>query len=124
VDIEGDEPGLDDAVKITIFRIVQESLNNIIKHSKATNVNVKLDYREKEARILVRDNGLGFDLDRVQNRAGRVSLGLAGMEERAMLLGGRVEVHSRPNYGTEVEAVIPYVVKRVEVVDDTTSVGG
>lgn len=114
VDIAGDEPTLDDAVKITIFRIVQEALNNVIKHSQATNVNVHLDYREDKAIIFVRDNGKGFDMNAVQSRVGRVSLGLAGMEERAMLLGGTVEVHSRPNYGTEVDAEIPYHVKKVE----------
>ena len=114
VDIEGDEPALDDAVKITIFRIVQESLNNIIKHSHATNVNIKIHYRENEAHILVRDNGMGFDMDSVQGRIGRASLGLAGMEERAMLMGGEVQIHSRPNYGTEVEARIPYHIIKVE----------
>ena len=124
VDIDGDEPLLDDAVKITIFRIIQEALNNIVKHARATAVNIKLDYRERNAHILVRDNGQGFKLDAVQSRIGRVSLGLAGMEERAMLLGGTLEVHSRPNYGTEVEAVIPYHLKKVEDVDDTALVGG
>jgi signal transduction histidine kinase len=124
LDIEGDEPDLDDAVKITIFRIVQEALNNVIKHSHATNVNIKIDYKEKETFILVRDNGMGFDMDSVQSRIGRVSLGLAGMEERAMLMGGEVQIHSRPNYGTEVEAKIPYQIKKVENSDDTSSVGG
>lgn len=107
VDIEGNEPALDDAVKITIFRIVQEALNNIIKHARATTVNVKIHYFEKDVRIHVFDNGIGFDIKEVQNRIGRVSLGLAGMEERAALLGGGVTVSSRPGYGTEVEAVIP-----------------
>ncbi|HNC07552.1 MAG TPA: sensor histidine kinase, partial [Anaerolineales bacterium] len=107
VDIEGDEPVLDDAVKITIFRIVQESLNNVVKHSHATNVNVKVHYLAKDVRIHVRDNGTGFDMNAVQSRIGRVSLGLAGMDERAALLGGAVTVSSRPNFGTEVEAVIP-----------------
>lgn len=124
MDIEGDEPVLDDAVKITIFRIVQEALNNIIKHSNATNVNVRLDYRNKEAIIFIRDNGKGFDMETVQSRIGRVSLGLAGMEERAMLLGGSLYIRSRPNYGTEVEAVIPYQVEKVEGSDDTSIVGG
>jgi signal transduction histidine kinase len=124
MDIEGDEPALDDAVKITIFRIVQEALNNIIKHSQATNVNVRLDYRGKEAIIFIRDNGKGFDMETVQSRIGRVSLGLAGMEERAMLLGGDLYVRSRPNYGTEVEAVIPYQAEKVEDSDDTSIVGG
>jgi two-component system sensor histidine kinase DegS len=110
VDIEGDEPALDDAVKITIFRIVQEALNNVIKHSQATVANVKIHYLTKEVRIHVFDNGTGFDMKDVQSRIGRVSLGLAGMEERAALLGGGVTVASRPGYGTEVEAVVPFQV--------------
>lgn len=115
VDIEGEEHDLDETVKIAIFRIIQEALNNIIKHAQASSVSVSLDYKEKSAYILVRDNGIGFDMDAVKNRIGRVSLGLAGMAERAALLGGTVEVHSRRNYGTEVEAVIPYgVVKKEE----------
>ncbi len=113
VDISGEEHLLDEAVKIAIFRIIQEALNNIIKHSRASAVTVNLEYTENSARILVRDNGVGFDMDTVKNRVGRVSLGLSGMSERAALLGGTVEVHSRPDYGTEVEAVIPY--KAVEV---------
>ena len=123
IDIEGNEPALDDAVKITIFRIVQEALNNIVKHSQATIVNVRLDYRSGEAVIFIRDNGKGFDMDAVQSRIGRVSFGLAGMEERAMLLGGTLYVRSRPSYGTEVEAVIPYQVEKVEAGDDTSAIG-
>lgn len=115
VDIDGEEHDLDETVKIAIFRIIQEALNNIIKHAQASSVSVSLDYKEKSVYILVRDNGIGFDMDAVKNRIGRVSLGLAGMAERAALLGGTVEVHSRHNYGTEVEAVIPYgVVKKEE----------
>jgi len=114
VDISGEEQLLDEAVKIAIFRIIQEALNNIIKHSRASIVTVNLVYTEKSARILVRDNGVGFDMDAVKNRSGRVSLGLSGMAERAALLGGTVEIHSRPNYGTEVEAVVPYEVTHKE----------
>lgn len=114
VDIEGDEPALDDAVKITIFRIVQEALNNVIKHSQATVANVKIHYLTKEVRIHVFDNGTGFNMKDVQSRIGRVSLGLAGMEERAALLGGGVTVASRPGYGTEVEAVVPFQVLKGE----------
>lgn len=88
VDTEGDEPALDDAVKITIFRIVQEALNNVVKHSQASTVNVNIHYLKDEVRIHVFDNGTGFDMKAVKTRVGRVSLGLAGMEERAALLGG------------------------------------
>lgn len=109
VDIAGEERDLDDAMKITIFRIIQESLNNIIKHAQASNANIYLRFEDKNVRINVRDNGTGFDLDRVkQRRTSRPSLGLAGMEERAALLGGTVCVQSRPGFGTEVEALIPY----------------
>jgi signal transduction histidine kinase len=123
VDITGEEKFLDDAMKITIFRIIQESLNNVIKHSQATHVNIDLRFEEKNVRITVRDNGIGFDLDKVKiKRASRPSLGLAGMEERAALLGGGVSIQSRPGYGAEVEAVIPYHNAKLEVKDDHTSI--
>lgn len=109
VDIHGEECELDDAMKITIFRIIQECINNIIKHSRATHVNIHLHFEEKGVRISVYDNGIGFDRDEVkQRRASRPSLGLAGMEERAALLSGTVTVQSRPGFGTEVEAWMPY----------------
>jgi two-component system sensor histidine kinase UhpB len=109
VDIHGDERDLDDAMKITIFRIIQESLNNIIKHAQATQVNIHVHFEPERVRINVFDNGIGFDRDQVQQRrTNRPSLGIAGMEERAALLGGTVNVQSRPGYGTEVEALIPY----------------
>jgi len=109
VDIVGEEKDLDDAMKITIFRIIQESLNNIIKHAHASHANIYLRFEDKNVRINVRDNGVGFDLDRVgQQHSSRPLLGLVGMEERAALLGGTVSIQSRPSYGTEVEALIPY----------------
>ncbi|HEU0292648.1 MAG TPA: sensor histidine kinase [Anaerolineales bacterium] len=109
VDIHGEEKELDEAMKIAVFRIIQEALNNIMKHAQASNVNIHLAYDEKSVRINVFDNGIGFDPDQIkQRRTSRPSLGLAGMEERAVLLGGTVSIQSRPGYGTEVEAVIPY----------------
>jgi signal transduction histidine kinase len=125
VDISGEEQEIDEAVKITVFRIVQESLNNTIKHANATEVNIQLSFRENGVHILARDNGQGFDLDQVKvRRSNRPSLGLAGMEERASLLGGSVAVHSRPGYGTEVEALVPYHVISHEVKDEYTPVAG
>jgi signal transduction histidine kinase len=132
VDIHGEECDLDDAIKITIFRIIQESLNNVIKHAQATHVNIHVHYDEKNVRISVFDNGVGFDRDQVQQRrTSRPSLGLAGMEERAALLGGSMTVQSRPGYGTEVEALIPYhrsgtgiESKPQEVRDDHSSIVG
>src|SRR5215213_4323380 len=130
VDIIGEEHDLDDAMKITIFRVIQESLNNIIKHAQASLVNIYLRFEEKNVRINVRDNGMGFDLDYAKQKCTRrASLGLAGMEERAALLGGTLMVQSRPGYGTEVEALIPYDhigaemrYRLQEVKDDHTSI--
>jgi signal transduction histidine kinase len=107
-------------------------LNNIIKHAQATHVNIHVHYENKNVRISVFDNGIGFDRDEVQQRrASRPSLGLAGMEERAALLGGTVTVHSRAGYGTEVEALIPYHhsgtgidSKMQEVKDDHSAIVG
>jgi len=123
VDIVGEEQPIDEAVKITVFRIVQESLNNTIKHANATEALIQLSFRDNGVHILARDNGDGFDLDQVKlRRLSRPSLGLAGMEERAALLGGRVTIQSRPGYGTEVEALIPYHVVNFEVKDEHTPV--
>lgn len=109
VDIHGEECELNDAMKITIFRIIQECINNIVKHSQATHVNIHLHFEEKGVRISVFDNGIGFDRDEIQHRqTNRPSLGLAGMEERAALLNGTVTIQSRPGFGTEVEAWMPY----------------
>jgi signal transduction histidine kinase len=126
VDITGDEVPMDEAARITMFRIIQESLNNIIKHANARDVHIEVDFKEENVHIMVRDDGKGFDLDEVMvRRSSRPSLGLAGMEERAALLGGTVQVHSRPGYGTEVEAMIPYHIGNVEVNDEhTPAVGG
>jgi signal transduction histidine kinase len=125
MDIQGDEPALEDAVKITIFRIVQESLNNVTRHSQASHVNVHLAYQQQKAIISIRDNGRGFDMHPAKNDLARVSLGLAGMQERALLLGGSVKVHSRAGHGTQVDAVIPYQIEKVEdMVNDTSIIGG
>ena len=109
MDIHGEEKELDEAMKIAVFRIIQEALNNIIKHARASHVNIHLAFEVRNVKIHVFDNGIGFDPDQVkQRRTSRPSLGLAGMEERAALLGGTVAIQSRPGYGTEVEAMIPY----------------
>ena len=87
VEITGNEQPIDEAVKIAIFRIMQESLNNIIKHSKANNVKIDLSFEEKQIRVLVFDDGEGFNLDKIKavQSSSRPSLGLAGMQERAAL---------------------------------------
>jgi two-component system NarL family sensor kinase len=76
-------------------------------------------------RVSVRDDGHGFDLETVAlEQARRPSLGLAGMQERAALLGGTVSVSSRPGQGTLVEAAIPYSMAENEVTNEDSSTPG
>jgi two-component system sensor histidine kinase DegS len=108
VDIEGDEVPISSTLKISIFRIVQEALNNITKHAQAKDVFIKLEYRPTHVVVSIRDDGVGFDLDTVRlGRLRRPSLGLAGMQERAALVKGEVSIQSSPGQGTLVEARLP-----------------
>jgi signal transduction histidine kinase len=95
---------IDDARAVVIFRIVQEALTNIRKYARAGQVDVTLERHEAELRVEVRDNGLGFDLVAV-DKSGR--LGLLGMRERAIAMGGRLEVVSTPGQGTVIDLLIP-----------------
>jgi signal transduction histidine kinase len=113
---------LDDAPKIATFRIIQEALNNIIKHAEAKIVHIDLTFEEKGMHIKVRDDGCGFDLEHLKQvqTSSRPALGLAGMQERAVLLGGSVHIQSKPGQGTLIEASIPYHYESEEPGDHTS----
>lgn len=85
---------------IGIFRIYQESLNNIIKHSKADKVEAKFTVIENIVQLSVEDNGIGFDLNAQKDEK---SFGLIGMRERILMLGGKINIKSKNNYGTLIE---------------------
>lgn len=87
-----------------IFRVFQETLTNITRHSKATHVQVQLDTVDDSMRLQVRDNGVGFEQAKVQAKR---SLGLLGMQERAEILGGRFQVESAVGKGTTVTMIVP-----------------
>jgi len=89
---------------INAFRVVQESLTNVVRHSAATLVNVSLGYRSEALEISVRDNGAGF---LVSNAAGKQSLGLLGMEERAKAANGTLRIQSELGVGTHVTLRLP-----------------
>jgi signal transduction histidine kinase len=88
-----------------IYRVAQESLNNILKHSQATRVNLLLNSTDKNIRLSVRDNGAGFRTEAALGKP--MSFGLAGMRERAALLGGKLEVRSAPGRGATVTLDLP-----------------
>jgi two-component system sensor kinase len=91
------------AVETAVFRVVQEALTNIGRHSSATEASVLLVAGHRRLRVVVEDDGVGFDPD--APRSG--SLGLAGMRERAALVGGRLEVQARPGAGVLVMVEVP-----------------
>jgi signal transduction histidine kinase len=102
------ESRFDAATEIACFRIAQEALNNVDTHSGARNVVVNLQVQHDALHLRVLDDGAGFDVAAARGRAARgASLGLLGMEERAMLAGGGIEWHSVPGRSTEVHAWFP-----------------
>ena len=101
--VEGNLSSLSDSQKIVLFRVVQEALSNVRKHSAAGRVSVALRSRRTFVDVTVTDDGCGFrpqhlDTDR---------LGLAGISERVRLLGGAVEIETSPGAGTTVRATLP-----------------
>ncbi len=91
--------------EINIYRIVQESLNNIIKHSNAENALVEIKREEKNISIIIKDNGNGFDTAKVKSEKG--GLGLIGLKERTQLLGGEILIDSKIGQGTTIQVSIP-----------------
>ena len=97
-------------VETACFRVVQEAVTNVMRHARATRVCVELRQCDSELKLVIRDNGIGFDSRRVQesiDREGR--LGLLGIQERIALVGGQVTVRSEPGQGTEICARVPLV---------------
>jgi signal transduction histidine kinase len=92
-----------------IYRVVQESLQNVARHAKATEVNLSLECTDKSVRLRVADNGAGFAVEAVRGRP--MSFGLAGMRERAGLLGGTLAVRSAPGKGSTVILRLPAAAK-------------
>ena len=91
-----------------LYRITQESLNNVAKHAKAAQVTVTVDQLDDgRVRLRVRDDGIGFDASTSAQLLREGHYGLAGMRERASLVGGTLEVGSIPGHGTTIEVRLP-----------------
>jgi signal transduction histidine kinase len=88
-----------------LYRLLQESLNNILKHSGASEIQISLHYAENTMQLTVSDNGEGFDVEKEMHR--QTGLGLANMRKRALLLHGQMHVVSTEN-GTSTRFIIPY----------------
>jgi signal transduction histidine kinase len=89
---------------LCIYRVAQEGLRNVARHSGASRTELGLQYVDHGLQLTVRDNGAGFDTG--QRRTG-MSLGLASMRQRVISLDGRLDIESSPGRGTTVRAWIP-----------------
>jgi PAS domain S-box-containing protein len=98
----------DPEVETACFRIALEAMTNIVRHAHAQKVWLELHNAADSLHLIVRDDGVGFDAADAEKRVERDRLGLVGMRERAIAVGGGFECKSRPGRGTEVHALLPY----------------
>jgi two-component system, NarL family, sensor kinase len=112
ITVDADECPLPEHVEIALYRIAQEALQNVVKHSGARRAELVLLSEPKAVRLRITDHGAGFDASAAaltEGRGGdeRTGYGLRSMTERADLVGGTLEVHSRPGHGTTVSVRVP-----------------
>ena len=107
--VGGKEQKLPSQMETPIFRVIQEALNNIKKHSKANEANIDVDFTDQSLNILIIDNGQGFLPTSVHERLIlNNKMGLIGMQERVESLRGTFKIHSELNVGTNISIQIPY----------------
>jgi two-component system sensor histidine kinase UhpB len=120
----GLEEKLPPQIETAFYRIIQEALNNIAKHAQADRVEISLMRRDSKILASVQDNGKGFDLDKVLHpESPERGFGLIGIQERVSLLGGQIEIQSRPGSGTLIRIEVPYKNVRDEDGKNTSSTG-
>jgi two-component system, NarL family, sensor histidine kinase NreB len=94
-------------VETTIYRIVQESLNNVVKHANANRADIRISHDGRIVECLIQDNGGGFEVTEVLSRKGSRGLGLLGIRERVESVGGELAIRSLPGNGTTLLITIP-----------------
>lgn len=104
----GDISRQDGKVETTIFAIVQETVNNAVKHAQAQNIVVQLTETATAIYTVIKDDGVGFDVDQVMNNyEQRGSLGMINLKERTELIGGELSIRSAPGQGTRITIQVP-----------------
>jgi signal transduction histidine kinase len=100
---------IEDDVAITLYRVIQEAFNNIIKHAKAKNVKISLLLKEGGINFTIKDDGIGFSADVFFKEANIGKFGLRGMKERVDLLNGKFSLQSKLKNGTKITVIFPIV---------------
>jgi signal transduction histidine kinase len=104
---EADAVKVDDELEVALYRIAQEALNNIRKHSNAQHITMVLSFESSQVRLIIHDDGQGFSIAEADDLAQQGSFGLMGMRERTKLFGGTFELESTEGQGTRVEVCLP-----------------
>jgi two-component system, NarL family, sensor kinase len=104
----GSEMNFEDQKAIFLFRIFQENINNILKHSKATSIYVLMNYTDDSFQMQITDNGRGFDLAEKQQPGSGSGVGLKSMFNRAKIIGANINVQSKPGEGTSAIITLPF----------------
>ncbi len=104
--LDCESPHVSPEVAVAVFRVAQEALTNVVRHARATRVDIELGTLTGSLRLSVADDGTGFDLEDARGRP-TASVGLFGMAERVGLVGGSLEIDSCTGGGTRVRASIP-----------------
>ncbi|MBI4786835.1 MAG: HAMP domain-containing protein [Chloroflexi bacterium] len=107
VSVRGVTRRLAPELEIALFRIVQEAINNIAHHANARHVNLSLEFGDASVQVVVADDGRGFDPAAVLGNSHGRGFGLLGIQERATLVEGSVEIDSQPGRGTRIMIVMP-----------------
>ncbi len=100
-------------IKLTLFRIIQEACNNVIKHANATMINIDINYDEHSIKVVIKDNGSGFNIEkssRVNANEQLSSFGLSFIRERTLLLSGKLDMQSEKGKGTIITVIVPLTI--------------
>jgi two-component system, NarL family, sensor histidine kinase DegS len=108
VEVEGAVVRLSSQVEVSIYRLLQEALQNVSQHAQAQNIEVTIEFQWDALQLSICDDGVGFDLAAV-NDSGRAHFGLITMRERAKKLNGYLSINSQPLQGTCVTLYVPTI---------------
>jgi two-component system sensor histidine kinase DegS len=107
IDISGGEERINSSLEITLYRLTQEALNNIVKHSRAKIFNIQLIYGNESIKLIISDDGIGFEIDDLQTKESLAGMGLINMQERIEEFKGKLKIDSSSGNGTVIIVDIP-----------------